>query len=120
MERPEFLEALLYLFIAALMGGLIVWLWMRLRIQDLNDLLNRKNTELAILKQAEIQWKASKKNYEVEKESLLSFKEKAEKQEQEIQDLRSRLTEQAVQADDQVSVSELEAKLEKAEKARPG
>jgi predicted flap endonuclease-1-like 5' DNA nuclease len=146
MDNPNFISALLYLLIAALLGALMPWLWMRLRIQDLQDLLKRKGLELetqedaylklqqetdnqgdgqtslrdqlAILKQAEVQWKASEKNHAAEKKALQKWREKAKQLEEELKELRARLTEDAIVDDGQDSPSKWELKLEKSEKAR--
>ena len=119
---------------------------MRLRVQDLQDLLKRKSLELetqedaylklkqetdnqqdgqpslhdqlAILKQAEVQWKASEKNHAAEKKSLQEWRKKAKKLEAELKKLRAKMAENALTEEGQASLAEWEAKLEKSEKER--
>ncbi|MEM6343687.1 MAG: hypothetical protein AAF927_07390 [Bacteroidota bacterium] len=145
MENPDILHALLYVFAAAALGGLLVWLLMRLQLNawrnqffEQSSLLEKSQDRLksAESKLAESQaslaaqsdsldqmselkasWQASEKIHAAEKRALNEWKAKAEKLETELRKTRAALTEQAVHSDPLLN-GEWKARFEKTERER--
>ncbi len=145
MENPDILQALLYVFAAAALGGLLVWLLLRLRLKDISDqffeqsaLLEKsqdrlKNAEAKLsekeaalaaqsdsldqMDQLKATWQASEKIHAAEKRALNEWKAKAEKLEAELRKTRAALTENAAHNETHLN-GEWKARLEKTEKER--
>lgn len=145
MENPDILQALLYVFAAAALGGLLVWLLMRLQLKGWNDrffeqsnLLEKSQDRIktAESKLAESQaalaaqsdrlhqmdelkatWNAAEKIHAAEKRALNEWKAKADKLETELRKTRAALTEQAVHTDPQLN-GDWKVRLEKTEQER--
>ncbi|MFK7920806.1 MAG: hypothetical protein AB8H47_02570 [Bacteroidia bacterium] len=145
MENPDILQALLYVFAAAVLGGFLVWLLLRLQLKDWKARFfeqaalleaNQERIKKTEAKLAENEaafaaqsnrmhefdelkssWNAAEKIHAAEKRALNEWKAKSEKFEGELRKTRAALTEQALHADPQPN-GEWKVKLEKTEKAR--
>lgn len=145
MENPDILQALLYVFAAAALGGLLVWLLLRMqlkgwkarffeqsslleesqiRIKKAETLLEEKEAAFALQSgkiheydELKASWNAAEKIHAAEKRALNEWKAKAEKFESELRKTRAALTEQAVHAEPSLN-GEWKAKLDKTELAR--
>lgn len=145
MENPDILQALLYVFAAAVLGGLLVWLLLRLQLKNWKnrffeqaalletnqDRIKKAEAKLAEneaafaaqsnrmheLEELNSSWNAAEKIHAAEKRALNEWKVKSGKFEAELRKTRAALTEQALHADHDPN-TEWQAKQEKTEKAR--
>lgn len=145
MENPDIYQALLYIFAAAALGGILVWLILRLQLKDLkaqlfqqSDLLEEsqarlkksqedlKESKAALAAQSakyhnideqRASWQAAEKIHAAEKRALNEWKAKAEKTELELKKTRLALSNQSPTVDNS-QLQEWQARYEKAEKAR--
>lgn len=145
MKDPNFMQALLYLIVAALLGGLMVWLWLRLRLQELQETISQQKYELVeqkalaqnatpvertpadyqiirdqltLLKEQESQWKLNLQLQEKDRKSLEEWRNKAEQAQKELQHLRATVQKTAGETASPLPAQEWEARLAKSEKAR--
>ncbi|MEL7340487.1 MAG: hypothetical protein AAGM67_08385, partial [Bacteroidota bacterium] len=112
MENPDIYQALLYIFAAAALGGVLVWLILRLQLKELKNKLFRQsdlleeNQERLKKAQADLSeskaslvaqsakyhqideerasWQAAEKIHAAEKRAMNEWKAKAEKMEAEL------------------------------------